>query len=162
MSVNLRALLNRCTRKLEIAFEDDGDILRYLLSRDLISQPLFNQLSEPVSLLTSHDKAVKLVKEIKGLVELDSRNYPLLVEYLEECKDTNGKYASILRILSEEQAALEGKAVTLRPAVRPVEGKLSVWKARCFIIGSCVMAALAVCLGICKWIGLAISSNTVS
>ena len=106
MAINYNVLLNRCSRKLELALQSDRKVLLYFLQEDVINQSLFDELSDPKSWLTAEEKAERLVREIKRVVELDSKFYHLLFQYLEAEMETNAKYASVVEILRSEHKAL--------------------------------------------------------
>jgi CRISPR/Cas system CMR subunit Cmr6 (Cas7 group RAMP superfamily) len=110
MAVNYNALLNKCSRKLELALQSDRKVLLYFLQEDLINQSLFDELSDPKSWLTAEEKAERLVREIKRVVELNSKYYHLLLQYLEVEMETNAKYASLVEILRTEHKALSLKS----------------------------------------------------
>lgn len=97
-----------CDRKLEIALKSDREIAKFLLQQGFITQELYDDINDPRSNLTDAQKARMLVTAIRDRVELNPRNYHILVDYL--CQNRI-RYGDIIDILHGEYNACTGPAI---------------------------------------------------
>ena len=94
----LTTLVN-CTQKLELALQDDRDIVHFLNGKGLISDDVHSDVIEPTSMLSRRAKAGLVVDAIKSSVKRNCRNYYILTNYLHQDRR---KYSDIISILDEE------------------------------------------------------------
>ena len=141
-SLNAVSRLKKCTRKLELAFQSDRQILLHLYQEDVIDQSFFDALTDPKSWLTPEEKAAKLVAELKRLVELDIKFYHMLVQYMQEQKYMNKKYESILQILNENHT--EQRVVGVKYLCRRVIGCATMKMTYCYMLMCAMVIALAI------------------
>lgn len=89
-----------CTKKLETAFRSlDRDIVHYLFCEGFITQEERDEVLEVRSMLSSYQKAERLVTSIRRNVELNPQNFQTILNHLRR----SGKYyESIVNILDEE------------------------------------------------------------
>ena len=89
-----------CTKELETALlRSDRDIIHFLNQEGFITQEVHDDILNPRSMLTDHQKTGELVTRIRNKVELRAQNYHILVKHLGQ----RGKYyESIVKILDEE------------------------------------------------------------
>ena len=89
-----------CIKQLETAlFRSDRDVVHFLNQEGFITQEVHDDVLNPRSMLTDHQKAGELVSWIRMKVELSAQNYHALVKHLGQ----SGKhYESIVDILDNE------------------------------------------------------------
>ena len=93
------ATLRSCKQKLELALESDRDIANFLGQKVFIQRHTYEEIDNPKSMLSSSEKAGLLVRGILNKVELNRKNYRVLMDYFSEDEE---KYGDIIGILNEE------------------------------------------------------------
>ncbi len=89
-----------CTKQLETAlFRSDRAIVHFLNQEGFISQEVHDEVLNPKSMWTDHQKAGELVTGIRNKVELSAQDYHTLLNHLHQ----SGKhYKGIVGILEKE------------------------------------------------------------
>ena len=110
----LTTLVN-CTPKLELALQDDRDIVHFLNSKGLISDDVHSDVIEPISVLSRRAKAGLVVEAIKSSVKRNCQNYYILTNYLYR---DGRKYSDIISILNKEfqrVSSIQGNSFHYQP-----------------------------------------------
>lgn len=112
-------ILFKCTEKMKLAPSSSSSLLHSLFMKGLINRALYDDLSEPRSMLSRRDKVNMLVRAIQNAVELNPKKYHVLMDILSQNKR---EYGDILDILKEY-----GKISAPQPNNVPLNsvGKLS-------------------------------------
>ncbi len=90
--------LVNCTAKLVIALRSDTAILHFL-DKGFIKPNIYEDVSNPKSMLSASEKAGLLVSGIKDKVELNPKNYHKFVDHL---RRDRRMYRDIVEILDDE------------------------------------------------------------
>ena len=88
----------KCTKQLEIALQSDRDIAHFLHQEGFVTEEVYDDVLNPRSTLTDHQKAGKLVTAIRNKVELSAQDYHTFVNHLRNNKINK----TIVMILDEE------------------------------------------------------------
>ena len=109
----------QCTKEVEIALESDKDILNFLDREGFIKPSIYEDVSNPKSLLSASEKAGLLVTGIKNKVRLNPKNYHKLMRHFHQDRRL---YGDIADILDEEYRKQGGVPEEVHP---PAEGASS-------------------------------------
>ena len=103
-------VLKNCRDQLECALKPvERKAVNFLSGKGFITDEVRDDVLNPRSMLTEHQKAGQLVDGIVRKVNLDPQSYQSFLDFLRE----SGKYhEGIVRILDSENCKLGGKIVT--------------------------------------------------
>ena len=90
--------IGKCSRKLEIAFKSDSDIVQFLHEQGFLTRDNYDKVRSPTSRLSPAEKSEILVDAIRDKVELYPRNYHKVVDHLRQ----NKRYGDVVEILDQE------------------------------------------------------------
>ncbi len=85
-----------CTEELESALLSDRAILLFLVGEGFIEPNVYDDVTNPKSLLSASEKAGLLVTGIKDKVKLNPKNYHQLMRYFHQNRRMYGDIADIL------------------------------------------------------------------
>ena len=85
-----------CTEELETALLSDRAILHFLEGEGFIEPNVYDDVTNPKSLLSASEKAGLLVTGIKDKVKLNPKNYHQLMRYFYQNRRMYGDIADIL------------------------------------------------------------------
>ena len=106
--------IDQCTEELETALHSDKPILHFLNREGFIKPNVYDEVSNPKSLLSEEERAHLVVTGIRNKVKLNPKNYHTLLKYFH--KDRR-MYGDIADILDKEYHRQQGGKFTLEPNV---------------------------------------------
>ncbi len=92
-------VVSNCTSKLEKALKDNRDIVHFLECNNFISKDIHDTVLSATCPLTTLEKSGKLVEKIRDKVELNSKNFYVLMKEFNSHKEI---YQDIIDILELE------------------------------------------------------------
>ena len=87
-----------CWRKVKLTLKDDPDLALFLFQNQFVKKHVYEEISNPRSMLTAEQKAEKLLAAVYDSVELNPQLFHVLVNQLRK----NHWYTYVVGVLDTE------------------------------------------------------------